>query len=176
MFAVACGAELKKKFGSALSQETKSNEIVCIPGLTGRKPKEIALKTLSQIIEARMTEIIEHVHYEIRSSGFGDQLIGGIVLTGGGSQLKHVTQLFQFVTGLDCRLGFPGEHISNAPDDTSIPSYSTGVGLVIKGYDRLRAKTIDEPSETNDRVALPSLGIQKFMQSVKHWFETEDLA
>ena len=103
-------------------------------------------------------------------------MIGGIVLTGGGSQLKHVTQLFQFVTGLDCRLGFPGEHISNAPDDTSIPSYSTGVGLVIKGYDRLRAKTIDEPSETNDRVALPSLGIQKFMQSVKHWFETEDLA
>jgi cell division protein FtsA len=168
--------QLKKKFGSALSQETKSNEIVCIPGLTGRKPKEIALKTLSQIIEARMTEIIEHVHYEIRSSGFGDQLIGGIVLTGGGSQLKHVTQLFQFVTGLDCRLGFPGEHIANAPEDTSIPSYSTGVGLVIKGYDRLRAKTQEEPAATNDRVALPNLGIQKFMQSVKNWFETEDLA
>ena len=160
----------------ALSQETKSNEIVCIPGLTGRKPKEIALKTLAQIIEARMTEIIEHVHYEIRSSGFGDQLIGGIVLTGGGSQLKHVTQLFQFVTGLDCRLGFPGEHIAKAPDDTSIPSYSTGVGLVIKGYDRIRAKGIDAPAAENDRLALPNIGIQKFMQSVKNWFETEDLA
>ena len=119
--------QLKKKFGSALSQETKSNEIVCIPGLTGRKPKEIALKTLSQIIEARMTEIIEHVHYEIRSSGFGDQLIGGIVLTGGGSQLKHVTQLFQFVTGLDCRLGFPGEHIANAPE--ARPSHPTPQAL-----------------------------------------------
>ena len=167
--------QLKKKFGSALSQETKSNEIVCIPGLTGRKPKEIALKTLAQIIEARMTEIIEHVHYEIRSSGYGDQLIGGIVLTGGGSQLKHVTQLFQFVTGLDCRLGFPGEHISKAPEDTSIPSYSTGVGLVIKGYDRLRAKATEAPAAANDRVALPNIGIQKFMQSVKNWFETEDL-
>ena len=63
----ASGRTTEEKFGSALSQETKSNEIVCIPGLTGRKPKEIALKTLSQIIEARMTEIIEHVHYEIRS-------------------------------------------------------------------------------------------------------------
>ena len=123
-----------------------------------------------------MTEIIEHVHYEIRSSGFGDQLIGGIVLTGGGSQLKHVTQLFQFVTGLDCRLGFPGEHIAKAPDDTSIPSYSTGVGLVIKGYDRIRAKGIDAPAAENDRLALPNIGIQKFMQSVKNWFETEDLA
>ena len=162
--------------GHALSQETKSNEIVCIPGLTGRKPKEIGLKTLSQIIEARMTEIIEHVHYEIRSSGYGDQLIGGIVLTGGGSQLKHVTQLFQFVTGLDCRLGFPGEHIAKAPDDTSIPSYSTGVGLVIKGYDRIRTKAIDAPAAENDRLALPNIGIQKFMQSVKNWFETEDLA
>ena len=123
-----------------------------------------------------MTEIIEHVHYEVRSSGFGDQLIGGIVLTGGGSQLKHVTQLFQFVTGLDCRLGFPGEHIAKAPDDTSIPSYSTGVGLVIKGYDRIRAKGIDAPAAENDRLALPNIGIQKFMQSVKNWFETEDLA
>ncbi|MGB2015642.1 MAG: hypothetical protein ACPHSF_09240, partial [Flavobacteriales bacterium] len=64
----------------------------------------------------------------------------------------------------------------NAPEDTSIPSYSTGVGLVIKGYDRLRAKTQEEPAATNDRVALPNLGIQKFMQSVKNWFETEDLA
>ncbi|MEC7693214.1 MAG: cell division protein FtsA, partial [Bacteroidota bacterium] len=102
--------------------------------------------------------------------------IGGIVLTGGGSQLKHVTQLFQFVTGLDCRLGFPGEHIAKAPDDTSIPSYSTGVGLVIKGYDRIRAKAIDAPAAENDRIALPNIGIQKFMQSVKNWFETEDLA
>ena len=100
--------------------KTKSNEIVCIPGLTGRKPKEIALKTLAQIIEARMTEIIEHVHYEIRSSGYGDQLIGGIVLTGGGSQLKHVTQLFQFVTGLDCRLGTL-ENISKAPKTPPFP-------------------------------------------------------
>ena len=117
-----------------------------------------------------MTEIIEHVHYEVRSSGFGDQLIGGIVLTGGGSQLKHVTQLFQFVTGLDCRLGFPGEHITNAPEDTSIPSYSTGVGLVIKGYDRIRAKSTDDSTET----VKPKRDFGKaFMNNIKTWFETD---
>jgi cell division protein FtsA len=164
--------QLKKKFGSALSQETKSNEIVCIPGLTGRKPKEIALKTLAQIIEARMTEIIEHVHYEIRSSGFGDQLIGGIVLTGGGSQLKHVTQLFQFVTGLDCRLGFPAEHIASAPEDTSIPSYSTGVGLVIKGYDH-KWNTSDNESTASNSKPVIDFG-SNFMKSIKNWFETDD--
>jgi len=164
--------QLKKKFGSALSQETKPNEIVCIPGLTGRKPKEIALKTLAQIIEARMTEIIEHVHYEIRSSGFGDQLIGGIVLTGGGSQLKHVTQLFQFVTGLDCRLGFPAEHIASAPEDTSIPSYSTGVGLVIKGYDH-KWNTSDNESSASNAKPVIDFG-SNFMKSIKNWFETDD--
>ena len=164
--------QLKKKFGSALSQETKPNEIVCIPGLTGRKPKEIALKTLAQIIEARMTEIIEHVHYEIRSSGFGDQLIGGIVLTGGGSQLKHVTQLFQFVTGLDCRLGFPAEHIASAPEDTSIPSYSTGVGLVIKGYDHKWNTSDNESSAANAKPVI-DFG-SNFMKSIKNWFETDD--
>ena len=164
--------QLKKKFGSALSQETKPNEIVCIPGLTGRKPKEIALKTLAQVIEARMTEIIEHVHYEIRSSGFGDQLIGGIVLTGGGSQLKHVTQLFQFVTGLDCRLGFPAEHIAKAPEDTSIPSYSTGVGLVIKGYDH-KWNTSDNESTASNAKPVIDFG-SNFMKSIKNWFETDD--
>ena len=170
--------QLKKKFGSALSKETKANEIVCIPGLTGKKPKEIALKTLAQIIEARMTEIIEHVHYEIRSSGYGDQLIGGIVLTGGGSQLKHVTQLFQFVTGLDCRLGFPGEHIARAPEDTSIPSYSTGVGLVIKGYDTLRTqRTADANGDAPQLKIQPrDIGIDKFFKSIKNWFETEDMS
>ena len=165
--------QLKKKFGSALANETKSNEIVCIPGLSGRKPREIALKSLAHIIEARMTEIIEHVHYEIRTSGYGDQLIGGIVLTGGGSQLKNVTQLFQYVTGLDCRLGFPAEHITKAPEDTSIPSYSTGVGLVIKGYERSRAI----PTQTNSGPKpQQTRGIEKLLTGIKEWFETEDHA
>ena len=164
--------QLKKKFGSALANETKSNEIVCIPGLSGRKPREIALKSLAHIIEARMTEIIEHVHYEIRTSGYGDQLIGGIVLTGGGSQLKNVTQLFQYVTGLDCRLGFPAEHIAKAPEDTSIPSYSTGVGLVIKGYERTRAI----PTHNSGPKPQQTRGIEKLLTGIKEWFETEDHA
>jgi hypothetical protein len=72
-------------------------------------------------------------------------------------------------------LGFPGEHIAKAPEDTSIPSYSTGVGLVIKGYDRIRAKSQQVQAPSNDRISLPSIGIQKFMQNVKNWFETEDV-
>ncbi|HAK29657.1 MAG TPA: cell division protein FtsA, partial [Sphingobacterium sp.] len=72
---------LKTRFGSALADENKENEVICVPGLKGREPKEISVKNLAYIIQARMEEIIEHVYYEIKSSGYENKLIGGIVIT-----------------------------------------------------------------------------------------------
>ena len=124
---------LKIKFGSALASQNKENEIVSIPGLRGRDPKEISLKNLANIIQARVEEIIELVHHEIKNSGYESKLITGIVLTGGGSQLKHIGQLVEFHTGIECRIGYPNEHISStSPIDVSSPMYATGVGLVMK--------------------------------------------
>ena len=80
-----------------------------------------------------MEEIIELVHHEIKNSGFEKKLITGIVLTGGGSQLKHISQLVEFFTGIECRIGYPNEHLaSDSPIDVSSPSFATGVGLVMK--------------------------------------------
>lgn len=139
--------KLKMRFGSALSSESQENEVVCIPGLRGREPKEISVKNLASIIQARMEEIIEHVYYEIRNSGYEKKLIGGIVVTGGGSQLKHITQLFEFITGMDTRIGYPTEHLgsSNNFENLTSPMYSTGIGLVIKGFEKNeRTKTVVE--------------------------------
>ena len=124
-------------------------------------------------LSQEMTEIIEHVHYEIKASGMGDQLIGGIVVTGGGSQMKHITQLFQYVTGLDCRIGYPNEHLHEPPSDTNIPSFSTGVGLVIRGYEEK-----DMNDSASDRPK-PKSGerrkhIDGFLNRIKNWFEQED--
>ncbi len=129
---------LKTKFGSALAAENKDNEVVCIPGLRGREPKEISLRTLAEIIQSRMEEIMEHVYFEIRNSGMEKQLIAGVVLTGGGAQLKHLKQLVEYMTGMSTRIGYPNEHItkSNVEDVTS-PLHATGVGLVMKGFDYL---------------------------------------
>lgn len=125
---------LKVKFGSALSSENREEEIVSIPGLRGRPPKEITLKNLANIIQARIEEIVEHVFYEIKNSGYEKKLIGGIVLTGGGAQLNHIAQIFEFLTGLDTRIGYPNEHLANnVPEELSSPQYATGIGLVIKG-------------------------------------------
>ncbi len=129
--------QLKVKFGSAWPGENKETEIVAIPGLLGRDPKEISLKTLSKIINARVVEIIEQVYLEIKNYGNDEakkKLIGGIVLTGGGSQLKHLKQLVEYVTGMDTRIGFPGEHLAGDTKNSS-PIFSTAVGLVMKAID-----------------------------------------
>ena len=130
---------LKVKFGSAWPGENKENEIVSIPGLRGREPKEITLKNLSKIIHARVVEIIEHVYLEIKNYGHEEQkkkLIAGIVLTGGGSQLKHLKQLVEYITGMDTRLGSPNEHLAgNNLIEISNPTYATAVGLVMNARD-----------------------------------------
>ena len=122
--------------------ENKENEIVSIPGLRGRDPKEISLKNLSKIIHARTVEIIEQVYLEIKNYGHEDQkkkLIAGIVLTGGGSQLKHLKQLVEYVTGMDTRVGYPNEHLAGDTDKSvTSPLYATAVGLVMDGLHRLR--------------------------------------
>lgn len=128
--------QLKMRFGSALSQENQENEIISIPGLRGRPHKEISVKFLAQIIQARMEEILEFVLFEIKNSGFERKLSAGIVVTGGGSMLKHLPQLVMLTTGLDCRIGTPNEHLAAADDELKNPLYATGVGLVMKGIEK----------------------------------------
>ncbi len=163
---------LKTKFGSALAAENKENEVVCIPGLRGRDPKEISLKTLAEIIQSRMEEILDHIYFEIRNSGLEKQLIAGIVVTGGGSQLKHLKQLTEYVTGMTTRIGYPNEHISkSAVEDVTSPLHATGVGLVMKGFDyldRRKPRTIEQRSTQKNPVANHSQGnrIGSFITSV----------
>ncbi len=128
---------LKIKFGSALAKQMKDNEIVSIPGLRGREPKEISVKNLANIIQARMEEIIESVYIEIKNSGYEKKLIAGIVITGGGAQLKHINQLVEYITGMDSRIGYPNEHLAKGHDEIKSPMFATGVGLVLRGIQDL---------------------------------------
>ena len=130
---------LKIKFGSAWPGENRETEIVSIPGLRGRDPKEISLKTLSKIINARVVEIIEQVYLEIKNYGHNEQkkkLIAGIVLTGGGSQLKHLKQLVEYITGMDTRVGYPSEHLAgDTQESVSSPLFATSVGLLMNALE-----------------------------------------
>lgn len=146
--------DLKVKFGSALASENRAEEVVAIPGLRGRAPKEITLKNLANIIQARMSEIIDAVYQEIKSTGLEKRLIAGIVLTGGGALLRHIEQLTQFITGMDTRIGYPNEHLSaNSIDDVTSPMYSTGIGLVLLGMQR--GDAFNREPENEDKDAKP---------------------
>ena len=174
---------LKIKFGSAWPGENKDNEIVSIPGLRGREPKEITLKNLSKIIHARVVEIIEQVYLEIKNYGHEEQkkkLIAGIVLTGGGAQLKHLKQLVEYITGMDTRVGYPNEHLAgNTQSDATTPMYATAVGLVLNSLENKKKegeytlgeeKIVAENEETtaqNEQVAVE----KKPTKSKKGFFE-----
>jgi len=154
--------QLKLRFGSALAIETMANEIISIPGLKGRDPKEISVRNLSHIIESRIQEIFEQVYFEIKISGYANKLIGGIVLTGGGSQLKHLKQLVEYVTGMDCRIGYPVEHLEKTShNEIKFPMYATGVGLVLKGFEDMRANGLlyEEVEEEAPIIAEPELKV-----------------
>jgi len=140
---------LKVKFGSAWPGENKDNEVVSIPGLRGREPKEVTLKTLSKIIHARVVEIIEAVFAEIKRYGQDEQkkkLIAGIVITGGGSQLKHLKQVVEYITGMDTRIGYPNEHLAgDSSDEIASPLYATAVGLLMEAIEIQQMKDKERP-------------------------------
>ncbi len=166
---------LKVKFGSALASENQANDIVVIPGLNGRDPKEISVKNLAHIIQARMEEIIEQVYFEIRNSGFERKLIAGIVITGGGSQLKHISQLFEYLTGMDTRIGYPTEHLASGNDKVASPMYATGVGLVLKGFEYAERQQCRSTSVGVNRPVKKKNGLfDKILSKGKEWFEEDD--
>jgi cell division protein FtsA len=130
--------KLKIAFGSALPAETHENEIISIPGIAGRDRKEISMRTLAHVINARMEEIFAQVYFEIKSSGYANSLNAGVVVTGGGSQLKHLKQLVEYTTGLSTRIGYPSSYLAkNNKDELKNPMYATGIGLLLEGYNQI---------------------------------------
>ncbi len=178
---------LKIKFGSAWPGENKDNEIVSIPGLRGREPKEITLKNLSKIIHARVQEIVEQVYAEIKNYGHEEQkkkLIAGIVLTGGGSQLKHLKQLVEYITGMDTRIGYPNEHLAGDTDKTmTSPLFATAVGLVMNAAENQLVPLDETQVEVQEGASVPELSdkpakrtsvIDRFTQRLKTFLESAE--
>jgi cell division protein FtsA len=129
--------QMKVQFGSSLANEAKANAFITIPGLRGMPAKEISVRNLANIIQARMSEILDFVTYHLKQVGLDNKMLnGGIILTGGGSQLKHLVQLTEYVTGLNCRIGLPNEHLAAGHiEELAKPTYATCLGLILKGYD-----------------------------------------
>ena len=189
--------QMKVKFGSALADEVFDNRIITIPGIKGRDYKEIGEKNLARIIQARMEEIFDYVVWEIRRSGYERKLIGGIVLTGGGSLMRDIEKLCEFHTGMATRIGVPIEHLAHGyHEQVCSPIFSTAIGLLLNGIHieeeaaRLRPvvevkpiveAVVETPANTpQSEMAFSENSNQqggKWLESIfkrtKEWFEAE---
>jgi len=135
--------KLKIKFGSALAEEVIDNRIITIPGFKSRDNKEISEKNLSLIIQARLEEIMDYALNEIRRSGYENKLIGGLVLTGGGSLLKNIDLLAEYHTGIQTRIGHPIEKLAHGyTPNLSSPVFSTSIGLLIYGLNNAEGDSV----------------------------------
>lgn len=167
---------LKVKYGSALSTEVKEEVYISIPGLKGRAHKEISMRNLAEIIQARMEEILEYVHYEIKNSGYERKLIAGIVLTGGGAMLGNAAQLCQYLTAMDTRVGYPSEHLAaNAPKEVITPMYATTIGLVLNGFSNLEAQRKSNKIVPNQGKTAKGGFIKRLFNKGRNFFD-EDMS
>jgi len=144
---------IKVKYGHALPEGTRSNVIITVPGIGDRKPKQILEKNLAYVINARMKEILGLVNDEIKISGYKDKLNLGVVLTGGGAQLKDISNLAEFVLSCEAKIGMPDPHLgSGLVDEVKSPMFATCIGLVLKGCSDLDPLPAENQLKPNPKV------------------------
>jgi cell division protein FtsA len=130
---IAEAERIKLKYGCCLSSMVRRDETMEVPGVGGRGPMLLPRQELVEIVEPRMEELFMLVQREIVRSGCDDQIVSGIVLTGGTSILEGAPELAENVFDLPVRRGTP-TGIGGLVDVVNSPMYATGVGLVLYGH------------------------------------------
>jgi len=152
--------KIKIKYGCTYTPLIPQNEIIEVPSVGGRNPRNVSRQVLGEIIEPRIEEILSLAHREIVKSGYDDLLAAGVVLTGGTAILEGITELAEQVFNVPVRTGYP-VGVGGITDIVNSPMYTTGVGLVIYGS-KDRADYAVKKSEKNI--------MSKLTKTVERWF------
>jgi cell division protein FtsA len=154
---------IKKRFGVASARFLGSDDIITVPSVGGRRPREVSRKILCEIIEPRMEEILGLAHREIVKSGLDARIPSGVVLTGGCAALAGITELAEEIFESPVRLGAPS-NVGGLQDVVRDPMHATGVGLVLFGYSQAKGKG---PS----RFRIRDEGVfRRVKQRMRDWF------
>jgi cell division protein FtsA len=131
---------VKVQCGYAFSELVPDNKYAQIPEVEGWQAKEISFRNLSGIIQARLEEIIEGVNYQIEATGLSNKLGAGIVLSGGGSNMRGIDKLVSFMTGFDVRFGKPNVALREQLFNEQIMNAESAnmMGLLINGLYQAR--------------------------------------
>ena len=124
--------ELKIKYACALSQLASPDEMIKVPSVGDRPPRELSRQALADVVEPRYDELFNLILAEVRRSGFEDMLAAGLVLTGGTSKMEGVVELAEEIFHMPVRVGTPYQ-VQGLVDIVKNPIYSTGVGLLLYG-------------------------------------------
>jgi cell division protein FtsA len=154
--------EIKKRYGVALASMVDTNEMMKVPGVGGRKEREVSRQILGSIIEPRIEEIFSLVEREIKKSGFDDRLTAGIVLTGGTAKMDGIEQLAERIFDLPVKVGIP-RGIVGLTDAVSDPIHSAGIGLILYGY---------KYGEEEGLYQKKRGGIDSFIRRIIEWFRS----
>ena len=152
--------EIKERYGCALSQLADPQEMVEVPGLGDREPRQLTRKTLAEVIEPRVEELYSLVQTELRRSGYEELLSSGVVITGGSSVMRGMVELGEEIFHMPVRVGHPGYGGALA-EYVRHPRYSTGVGLLLAGLQQRRQSELA-------RMQVGSL--QQVLDRMKTWF------
>ncbi len=138
--------ELKIKYACALSQLASPDEMIKVPGVGERAPRELSRQALADVVEPRYDELFHLIQAELRHSGYADLLAAGIVLTGGTSKMEGVVELAEEIFHMPVRIGMPYE-VSGLVDIVRNPTYSTGVGLLLYAMKQAHEREGQQPAK-----------------------------
>lgn len=154
---------LKKRFGVASARYLACDDVITVPSVGGRRPREVSRKILCEIIEPRVEEILSLARNELVKVGLEDRIPSGVVLTGGAAALEGMPELAEEIFEAPVRLGRP-THIGGLQDVVRSPMYATGVGLVLYGLHQRRGR-----GQSRFRIRDESI-FRKVRQRMKEWF------
>jgi len=153
--------DIKVKHGCALRQLADPREIVEVPGVDGREPRQLSVQTLAEVLEPRIVELYELVLNELRRSGMEEMIASGIVITGGSAMMKGMVELGEEIFHMPVRMGLP-RYVGGLSEVVSNPRYATGVGLVLMGKQQLERQIIGQ---------MESSSFGRILDKMKSWFQ-----
>lgn len=153
--------EIKIKHGCALRQLADPREVVEVPGVDGREPRQLSVQTLAEVIEPRIVELYELVLSELRRSGMEEMIASGIVITGGSSMMRGMVELGEEIFHMPVRLGMP-RYVGGLSEVVGNPRYATGVGLVLMGKQQVERHLLNQ---------MESGSFADILSRMKSWFK-----
>jgi cell division protein FtsA len=153
--------DIKVKHGCALRQLADPREIVEVPGVDGREPRQLSVQTLAEVLEPRIVELYELVLNELRRSGMEEMIASGIVITGGSAMMKGMVELGEEIFHMPVRMGLP-RYVGGLSEVVSNPRYATGVGLVLMGKQQLERHITGQ---------MESSSLGRILDRMKSWFQ-----